>query len=78
MRFNFTSSVPLDINLIMKLLLITCFLFISINVHANTSEFRGIWVVTWEIFRDGKDGRFYSNEEIKKNIIKILDNIKLA
>ena len=62
----------------MKLLLITCFLFISINVHANTTEFRGIWVVTWEIFRDGKDGRFYSNEEIKKNIIKILDNIKLA
>lgn len=52
-------------------------ILISPNFAAN-QDFRGIWVITWEIFREGKDGRFFSPSEIKNNIIQILDNTEKA
>lgn len=61
----------------MRILFILGFLFISQLAHAAPlKEFRGMWVITWEIYK--KDGEFLSGDELKARIVEIMDNSQAA
>lgn len=61
----------------MKNLIILFALVMSFSVFsAPHREFRGMWIITWEIFK--KDGEFLSGDALKSRIIEILDNSKEA
>lgn len=61
----------------MRILFILFVLFtISATQAAPMREFRGIWVITWEIFR--KDGEYLRGEALKERIREIMDNTKQA
>lgn len=61
----------------MRILFILLSLFVStLAFSAPHREFRGMWVITWEIFK--KDGEFLKGDELKSRIVEILDNAKTA
>ena len=52
-------------------------LFLSpLESWGSAAEFRGIWVITWEIFQE--NGTILQGEKLKVRIGKILDNVKKA
>ena len=59
-----------------KLILIFLVVSSSLAFSAPLKEFRGMWVITWEIYK--KDGQFLKGEKLKDRITEILDNAKLA
>ncbi len=75
--------VPMLLKIRISFCIILASIFLSINNHAysqllpraeSNSEFRGIWVITWEIFRH--QGAYLKGEELKKRIDTIMDNVK--
>ncbi|MBH46574.1 MAG: hypothetical protein CME71_00215 [Halobacteriovorax sp.] len=61
----------------MRILFIFLFVLISSSSFAApVKEFRGMWVITWEIFK--KDGEFLREQALKDRIVKILDDSKTA
>ncbi len=63
----------------MKLAATIFFSILLLFPHASQSsstEFRGIWVITWEIFQER--GEILRGEKLKIRIGKILDNVKKA
>src|SRR5690606_14342242 len=58
------------------LILILSLLFVTQTFAAPHREFRGMWIITWEIFK--KDGEFLREQALKDRIVEILDNAKLA
>lgn len=59
-----------------KLLLLLTLLLSSTLMAAPHREFRGMWVITWEIFK--KDGEFLRGDALKERIRHILDESKVA
>ncbi len=50
--------------------------FASSQTQASTPEFRGIWVITWDIYQ--QNGQVLQGEQLKTRISTILDNVKKA
>lgn len=59
-----------------KLILLISLLFSITAFSAPHREFRGMWVITWEIFK--KDGEFLREQALKDRIDEILINAKKA
>jgi len=59
-----------------SLILLGIVCILTMGAQSAPKEFRGIWVITWEIY--APSGTILKQEKLKKRIETILDNVKLA